>query len=163
MHHFLYFLISYFSFQVQGVPHAVFLGFQIPQVIGIGSDFDGNVLHDFQSVGLQTDTLDGIVGQQAHLMDTQVSQHLGTTSVVTLVGLEAEVYVGIYGVESFFLQLLGGNLVHQADAPAFLLHVDDDTFSLFLDGLHRLVKLFTAVTPLGSKDVAGHTGGMDTH
>ena len=36
-------------------------------------------------------------------MDAEVAQHLGTAAIVALVGLEAEMHVGIDGVESFFL------------------------------------------------------------
>ena len=90
-------------------------------------------------------------------MDAQVSEHLGSAAIVALVGLEAQVYVGIYGVESFFLQFIGRDLVHQSDAPTFLLHVDHHTLAFLLDGLHGLVQLFATVAALASEDVARHT------
>ena len=73
--------------------HAVFLRLEIAEVVGVGCHLDGDVLHDFQSVGLQSDALDGVVRQQAHLMDAEMTQHLGAAAVVALVGLEAEVAI----------------------------------------------------------------------
>ena len=87
-------------------------------------------------------------------MHAEVAEHLCAASVVTLIWLETEVYVGIYGIVSFFLQLVGCNLVHQSYASAFLLHVDDYTLAGFLDHLHRLVQLLSAVASLASENVA---------
>ena len=72
-------------------------------------------------------------------------------------------YVGVDGVETFLLQLIGGNLVHQTDAATFLLHIDDDAATFLLDHLHGLVKLFAAVATLRTEDVARHTRGVDAH
>ena len=82
---------------------------------------------------------------------------MGTTAVVALVGLEAQVYVGVDGVEAFLLQLIGGNLVHQTDAATFLLHIDYYTTTFLLNHLHGLVELFAAVATLRTEDVARHT------
>lgn len=56
-------------FQVEGVSHPFLFGLQIAIVIGVGSDLDGYVLHDFQSVGLQSNALGGVVGHEPHLVD----------------------------------------------------------------------------------------------
>ena len=122
---------------MQSVPHAVSLGLEIALVVLIWYYFDRHILCDFESISLQADTLYRVVCEQAHLVHAEVAEHLCAASVVTLIWLETEVYVGIYGIVSFFLQFVGCNLVHQPDASAFLLHVDDYTLSGFLDHLHR--------------------------
>ena len=103
------------------MPHPVLFRLQVTEVVGVGCHLDGHVLDDLESVGPESHTLHGVVGEQSHLMDAQVAQHLGSAAVVALIGLEAEVDVGIDGVEAFFLQLIGRYLVHQADAATFLL------------------------------------------
>ena len=75
--------------------HTLLFGLQIAQVVGIGFHLDGYVLYDFQSVGFQSHTLYGIVGEQAHLGDAELAQYLCATAVVALVRLEAEVHVGL--------------------------------------------------------------------
>lgn len=131
--------------QVQSVPHSLFFGLQIAQVVGIRHHFDRNVADNLQAVSLQADTLDGIVSEEFHLLDAELAQNLGSAAIVTLVGLEAEVYVGFHRVEAFFLQFIGGNLVHQSDAAAFLLHIYHDALAFLVNLLHSLVELFATV------------------
>ena len=56
--------------QMERVAHPVFLCLQIPQVEGIGRYLYGNILHDLESVSLQTDTFHRIIGEQAHFLYT---------------------------------------------------------------------------------------------
>ena len=89
-------------------------------------------------------------------MDTQVAQHLGSAAIVALVGLEAQAEVGIDSVVALLLQLVGSQLVHEADAPSFLLHIDDDAPSLLFYFLHGAMQLFSAVAAPASQNVAYH-------
>jgi len=141
---------------MQGMSHTCLFGLQITQIVLVWSYLDGHILDDFESVCLKTYTLHWVVGEQAHLVHADMAQHLCSTSVVALVGLESQVYVGVDGIKSLLLQLIGCNLVHQSDATTFLLHVDYHTLALFLDGLHGLVQLLAAVTALAAKNVACH-------
>ena len=72
-------------------------------------------------------------------------------------------HVGLNGVESFLLQLIGGNLVHQSNAASFLLHVDQHAAPLLLNHLHGLVQLFAAVAAQRTEDVAGGARRVHTH
>ena len=63
-------------FQVEQVTHTVLLGLEIAEVILVGSNLDGHILDNLQTVGLETHSLDGVVGQQSHLVDSQMAQHL---------------------------------------------------------------------------------------
>ena len=91
--------------EMQCVSHTFFFGSHIFFVVGGDRNFDGHIFHDFESVGLQTYTFDRIVRQQAHFMYAQFMQDLSSDAVFTFIGQETEMYVGIYGIVSFFLQL----------------------------------------------------------
>ena len=78
--------------------HAHALRLQITLVVGVGGNDDGHVFHNLQTVALQADALDGIVGDEAYLGEPQRAQNLGAHAVVALVGLEAQVEVRVDGV-----------------------------------------------------------------
>ena len=96
-------------------------------------------------------------------MDMEMTEHLSTATIITFIRPEAKVYIGIYRVQSLFLQLIGSNLVHQTDAPTLLLHINDDSLAFFLDHPHRLMELFTTVTTHAAQDIASGTGRVDTN
>ncbi len=77
------------------MPHALFLCFEITQVVRIGSDFDGDVLHDFQAIALESNAFHGIVGHQAHFSHTEMSQHLCAAAIIAFIGFEAQMDVGL--------------------------------------------------------------------
>ena len=47
--------------QMEVVPHAVFLSLKVSDVISVWSHFNGYVLNNFQSVGLQSHSFHGVV------------------------------------------------------------------------------------------------------
>src|SRR3712207_2240343 len=71
--------------------------------------------------------------------------------------------IGVHRVIAFFLQLVGRHLVHQTYATTFLLHVNHNTFTFFLNHFHRFAELFTTVAAHTAQDVARSTRGMNTH
>ena len=82
------------------MPHLVLLGFEVALVVLVGLDDDGHYFGDFEAVAFEAGAFDGVVGDEAHLGDLLVAQYLCTDAVVALVGLEAELKVGIHGVET---------------------------------------------------------------
>ena len=52
---------------MEGMSHALLLGEHIAEIVTVGSDFDANVVDNLKSVAFETDTLHGIVGDEAHL------------------------------------------------------------------------------------------------
>ena len=96
-------------------------------------------------------------------MDMEMTKHLRATTIIALVGLEAKVDIGIYGVHTLLLKLIGSNLVHQADTPTLLLHINDDALAFLLDHLHGLVELLATVATHAAQDITGCTGRVDTH
>ena len=143
--------------------HAVLLGFQIASVVFVRFDDDGHVLHNLQSVALQSYTLDGVVRDEANFAHAQCTQDLSAHTVVPFVGLEAEVDVGVHSIVALFLEFVSRNFVHQADAAPLLVEVDYDTLALVFDEFHGLVQLFAAVASPAAEDVARHTAGVHAH
>src|SRR5690606_2212242 len=111
----------------QVVAHARGLGLQVPQVVGRGRDDDRHPLGHLDPVLLQLGRVVGVVRHQADGRDAEVPQDLGARGVVALVLAEAERQVGVDRVLAQVLQLVGAQLVQQADPPALVAaQVDDD-------------------------------------
>ncbi len=142
---------------MQRVSHALLFCSQIAEIVFVRCHLDGHVLYDFQSVGLQSYAFHGVVGHQTHLVYAYVAQHLCTATIVALISLESQTEIGIYRVIALLLQFVGGQLIHQSYAAAFLLHIYDDTLALFLNLLHGLVELFATIAASASQNVARHT------
>ena len=64
-------------------------------------------------------------------------------------------HVGINRVVALFLEFVGGNLGHQADAASFLVEIEHHALAFLLNHLHRLMELLAAVATLAAEDVAG--------
>ena len=143
--------------------HAVLLGLEVAFVVLVGLDNDGDYLGDFEAVAFEAGTLDGVVGDEAHLGDMLVAEYLCAYAVVALVGLEAELKVGVNSVEALFLQVVGAEFVDEAYAAAFLTHVGYEAFALMLYHLHGAVQLIAAVALAGAEDVASGAAGVDAH
>ena len=61
------------------------------------------------------------------------------------------------------LEVVGAQLVVEADAAALLAHVDDDAAALLGDHLHRLLELLAAVAAHAAEDVAGDALAVHAH
>ena len=143
---------------MQCMSHAHLLGLQVILVVLCRSHLNSHILHNLQAESLQTYALYRIVGEQTHLAYAQFLQNLRTGSVFTLVGLESQMQVGIYGIHALLLQFVGANLIHQSYAAAFLAQVQDYTFASFLYFHHGAMQLLATVATLTSEDVTGHAG-----
>ena len=114
------------------------------------------------AVALQAGPLGRIVGQQPHRCDAEIGEHLGTGAVLADVIGQAERQVGVHGVGALVLQLVGAELVQQAD-PAALVPADVEHDAATLGG-HRVqgrVQLRSAVTAQRTQHVAGQALGVD--
>lgn len=60
-------------FNMKCVAHALLLCAHVAQVVLVRSYLDGDIFGDFQTVGLDAHALDGIVGHEAHLGDTELA------------------------------------------------------------------------------------------
>jgi hypothetical protein len=122
------------------------LGAQVLPVLRIGGHLDRHALEHRETVALEAGSLGGIVGHQPEIPEPEVHQNLRADAVVAEVGVESERLVGLDGVLALVLQLVGADLVVQADPAAFLAQVDDDAPAFLLDHRQREVQLRSAVT-----------------
>ncbi len=62
--------------------------------------------------------------------DVELAQHLGGRLIDPLIGAEAELQIGLQRIRAGILQLIGAQLVHQADAAAFLREIEQHAAAL---------------------------------
>jgi hypothetical protein len=90
-----------------------------------------------------------------------VLQHRQADAIVALVGGETQALVGFDGIGAAILQLVGADLVQQADATAFLAQIQQHATAFTGDGLHGGFQLRAAVAALTEQRIAGQALGVD--
>ena len=78
--------------------HTILLRLHVEGVMLIGLDLQRKRLDDFEAVAFEAYALDGVVGEQAHLLDAELLEDLSADAVVTFVSLVTEVEVRFDGV-----------------------------------------------------------------
>src|SRR5688572_29785641 len=137
----------------QQVPELVLLGLQVaPARVG-GGHLERQASHDLEAVALQPDELPRVVRHEPDLVEPQLVEDLRADPVVALVGLEAQRLVGGDRVVTLVLELVGHDLVHEADAAALLAEVQQHAPAGLADRLQREVELRAAVAPRDRKSV----------
>src|SRR3954465_3722516 len=95
------------------------LGPQVPRVLARRRRLDGDALADGETVAFEADELARIVRDRTDRLESQIEEDLGADAVVAEVRLEAERLVRLDSVGAAVLQLIGLQLVEQADAAPF--------------------------------------------
>ena len=90
----------------------------------------------------------------------EVDEDLRADPVVAQVGGQAELEVGVDRVEPLLLELVGAQLVEQADPAALLGEVEQHAAALALDHRQRRLELLAAVAAQRVEDVAGQALGV---
>src|SRR6185369_7476963 len=85
------------------VSHLLALGFEILFRIRRRFDFARNTFCDSNATLFESSDLVGIVRKQTHALDVKRAKYLDGQVVVTAIGLEAKLLVGLNGVEAFVL------------------------------------------------------------
>src|SRR5712691_7823659 len=92
------------------VSELLFLRLEIPPRRIVRWNFQRQPLGGREAVSLDPDQLTRIIAQEPHRADPQLAQNLYSDSVVPLIGLESEPFVGFDRVKPLVLQLVGANL-----------------------------------------------------
>src|SRR5688500_16612660 len=151
------------SDQAQQVPELLTLRAQVvPAAVG-GRDLERHALGDLEAVSGESGVLAGVVGEQAQPAHSEVAEDGGADPVLALVGAEAEPLVGLDRVVPALLQLVGAQLVDEADAAPLLEQVEQHAAPLLLDALEREVELHPTVAALRAEDVAGDALAVHAH
>ena len=103
-----------------------------------------------------------VVSHQLELADTQVIEHRQADGVVTLIRAKAQALIGFYGIRAAILQLIGADLVQQADTTAFLTQVEQDTAAFMGNRTQRRFELETAVATQTEQRIARQAFGVQT-
>src|SRR3954470_10121447 len=88
-----------------------------------------DLLDHLNAVAFEADDFLRIVGEETKFADAEIEQDLRAEPVIAQVAAEAELRVRLDGIETFLLQLVSVNLRGQADAAAFLAHVNEDAIA----------------------------------
>ncbi len=89
-------------------------------------------------------------------------EHRQADGVVAHVRREAQTLVGLHRIGAAILQLIGADLVQQADATALLPQVEQHAAPFGRDGLQRGLQLCTTVAAQAEQRVTGQAFGMQT-
>src|SRR5712691_8002925 len=90
-------------------------------------------------------------------------QHVGCYVVVSLVRLEAQLFVRLNSVETCILQLVGFDLVDEADSPAFLSQIENYPPFHLTYPREGLLKLLSTVATQRADSIARKTLGVQPY
>ena len=96
------------------------LGPEVGFVVVVGGEGVGHPLFHRDATMFQRRHLARVIGEQPHTGKPQVAKHLGGGRKNPLIGFEAKLFVGLEGIETPILEMIGAELVDEPDAPAFL-------------------------------------------
>ncbi len=82
--------------------------------------------------------------------------------IIAQIALKPELLVGFHGIGAVILELVGAQFVHQADATAFLVLVNNDAAALSGNLPERDIELSPAIAPQTVKDVSGQALRVDS-
>lgn len=143
------------------MPQLAALGGQVALVPAGVADLQRNTLDDLDADVGQRGDLARIVGHQAQRSDAEVRQHGFAQLIAAHVGRKTEGRVGLDGIGPTILQLVGSDLVDQADAASLLAEIHEHAPAGLGDPPQRLFKLGTAIAALAEQGIAGQAFRMD--
>ena len=122
---------------------------------------DGDAFYDFDAEAFEAVDFFRVVREQADFFSAHVLENLGTDPVFAKVRSETEFFVGFDCIVALFLEDIGFEFIDEADATAFLAHVEENAPAFGVDLCQGSGQLFTAVTAAGAEDVACKAFRMD--
>jgi hypothetical protein len=146
--------------QVDQVTHPLHFGLQVVGAFGLRRSHQRLAGAHRDTQCAQALDLGRIVRQQAHRLNFQVAQHERGKVVGALVGIAAEQKIGVNCVVTLVLEIVGPQLIEQADSAALLSQIDQDTGALLRDPLQRQMELCQAIATQGPEDLACEALGM---
>ena len=109
---------------MEPVPELVALRGEVAAVLGVRRHLDRHLLDHRQPVALEPADLLRVVRQDPDRREAEVGEDLVADPPLARVGREAELEVRLDRVEPLLLQLVGAQLVEQADPATLLGHVE---------------------------------------
>src|SRR5262249_44635073 len=132
--------------ELNQVSRALALGAQVVHVMRIVRSGGGDSTPDRNSLLDQTGDLQRIVGDQVDAPHPEKPEHVGGDVVRPEVVGEAQLPIGLIGVQTACLERVRLDLVSEPDAASLLTEVEDHAAATRHDEVERPVQLLTAVT-----------------
>src|SRR3954453_20248491 len=139
------------------------LRLEVAAILRVRRNLDRHLLDDAEAEPLDSGHLLRVVRQDADRAESEVGENLASDAVLAKIRGEAELEVGLHGVEPGLLQLVGLALVQEADPAPLLRHVEKHSARLLGDPLERELQLLAAVAAKRMEDVAGQAPRVDAH
>jgi hypothetical protein len=117
------------------------LGGEMPSVVGIDRPLQRHASRHIDAGIGEAVELRWIIREQPHPRAAEQLQHAHRDAVIALVVVETQDGIGVDGMETGFLQLIGADLVGEAQAAAFLLQIKNDPAAMLLELRQRQAKL----------------------
>src|SRR5947207_14099366 len=111
----------------------------------------------------QPDKFLRVICEESEPSHAQIEKNLCAEAVIAQVSCVPEFRVGLYGIESFLLQLVGVDFCRQPDTAALLSHVNQNALAFLFDLPQRCVQLISAITSALRANVPGHTLTVEAH
>ena len=108
---------------VQDMPQFTLFGSKVMDVRFLGVDFNGNALDDRQAVPFNPDDLSRIISHETDLPESQTDQDLRANAIIPQVRLKPQLEIGLDGVTTLVLKMVGFDLVQQPNAPPLLIQI----------------------------------------
>src|SRR5215469_13000173 len=100
------------------------LGAKIALVVAVRWEDVRHPFGDMDTVPLKRRDLFRIVGQQTNRAEPELAQHFRSRQINALIGVEAQLLIGIERVEPSVLQPVGPEFVDQPDAASLLREIE---------------------------------------
>src|SRR5882724_1127479 len=151
------------SDSLQQVAHFAFLGFEVAARDSRDARLAGDALDDLNSRAFELADFFRIVRKQTDFFRAECFQDLRGEIVITRIGGETECFVGFHGVHSAVLQFVRAELVHQADAAAFLRKINQNSRRRLPDFLQRQFELRAAIASQRGKHIPSQALRVHAH
>ncbi len=138
------------------------LGGEIALVVGVDRPVQRQAPRHLDARFREAVQLCRIVGQQPHPGAAQHLQHARRHAVVALVVVEAQHRVGVDGVEASILELIGADLIGEAEPTAFLLQIKNNA-ALRRKLWQREAQLIAAIATARAEHVPCQARRMEAH
>ena len=103
---------------------------EVALVVRVGFGADRHLIYNLKAVSFQSDNLFRVICQKTNLAHTKIMEDLRPHSVVSEVGWESQLFVGLDCIEAFLLKFVGLNFCREANSTTFLAEVEQNSLSL---------------------------------
>src|SRR3989344_3257513 len=119
---------------------------QVVVVRRVGSRFERDTLHYSNAAEPQSADFFRIVGQQGDVPYFQIAQYVGRNPVIALVGRKTERVIRFHGIKPAGLVRICFYFVAKADAPPFLIQIQEDAATRLPYHFKTHPQLLSAIT-----------------